>query len=467
MCMGCCVHPVSDTHWRTQDITMKLQDLLRVTLVCAGMAAGTQITRAQDQVSDPKVFLTDVDGDGKAETISRRKSDSKEEIGTFYQIFVKDASGAVLWKSPATFDSAHPLAFGEWHFGISLPQLVADVDRDGIVELIAPAPQSDVSPTFFRVLEWVGDGFAPRHVRALSGKGQKGALFKWTDEPSLSGWWVQQWLGAGDGGWVVEMVSMPEGEELRIATGVLAAKGDGFELVRWMKPPSKVGPTTEDGTDVAPSITYRARLSSNDHVNSSGTSLKSVMDILRQDRVNYHRDTHRDAEDSDDGQFSTPAARATLAAMPVQVLGGARAEASILKGSPVVDVTISKGAVRVEIVNTKSPPPSGTPADTAAAEDPNAMVPWWNSQPWMKALRKSLPRGVTVFVQVAPYDAEGWADVELREDHAADSGFDPNVSPMVGLFRVSRKDKRIEWMEPVSGEYEPLDGFLRKRGLKP
>jgi hypothetical protein len=37
----------------------------------------------------------------------------------------------------------------------------------------------------------------------------------------------------------------------------------------------------------------------------------------------------------------------------------------------------------------------------------------------------------------------------------------------LGLFRVSRKDKRIEWMEPVSGEYEPLDGFLRKRGLKP
>lgn len=113
------------------------------------------------------------------------------------------------------------------------------------------------------------------------------------------------------------------------------------------------------------------------------------------------------------------------------------------------------------------PAPTPVPsAEIAAAGDLADMVLWWDQQPWVNALKKSMPRGVTLVMHAEPYDAGGWSDVTLREDHAPDSGFDPNVSPMVGIFRVSRVGRKIEWMEPVSGEYEPLEGFLKKRGLK-
>jgi hypothetical protein len=103
--------------------------------------------------------------------------------------------------------------------------------------------------------------------------------------------------------------------------------------------------------------------------------------------------------------------------------------------------------------------------EIAAAQDLAEMVLWWDNEPWVKALKKSMPPGVTISMHAEPYDADGWSDVEMREHHALNSGFDPNVSPIVGLFRVSRIGRKIEWMEPVSGDYQPLDGFLKSRGL--
>lgn len=109
--------------------------------------------------------------------------------------------------------------------------------------------------------------------------------------------------------------------------------------------------------------------------------------------------------------------------------------------------------------------PVALDSEARAAQDLAEMVLWFNRQDWVVALRKSMPRGVTVSMDAKPYDAEGWSEVELRENHAPGSGFDPDVSPIVGFFRVSRQDRRIEWMEPISGEYQPLKGFLKARGL--
>jgi hypothetical protein len=100
-----------------------------------------------------------------------------------------------------------------------------------------------------------------------------------------------------------------------------------------------------------------------------------------------------------------------------------------------------------------------------AAEDLADATLWLQKQPWLLELRKSMPRGVGMTMHAEPYDAEGWSEVALRETHSEDSGYDPNVNPMIGLFRISRTDQRIEWMEPVSGEYVPVEQFLTHRGL--
>lgn len=115
----------------------------------------------------------------------------------------------------------------------------------------------------------------------------------------------------------------------------------------------------------------------------------------------------------------------------------------------------------------QTPPVSAVPVnpEVAAAQDLAEMILWFQKLPWLIELRKSMPRGVGITMHAEPYDAEGWSEMSVRETHSKDSGFEPNVSPMVGLFRVSRADRRIEWMEPVSGEFVPLETFLKDRGL--
>lgn len=315
------------------------------------MLAPVLILRGEEFPTEPLTLSVDLNGDGLPEQVTRRKLGADDQLGTFYQVVVKDAQGAMLWKSPEVLAVDHPLAFGEWDFGISLPQFAADVDRDGQVELIVPAPQSDVSPTTFRMFRWNGSAFAPWQVKSLTGKAQTGAVFRWTDRPSLSSYWVEKWIGtSAEGGWVVKLVTMPEGGDLMTAVAVLAAKGDGFELVRWIESPAALGNEGGESAGVRPD-SYRARLGAQDHVNSSGMPLKKVIDVLRQDRANVHRGSHRDKEDDVDVFFTTPENREGMSQQPLKVVGGSKAEAAILNGTPVVEVQVSNDGLQVEIIS--------------------------------------------------------------------------------------------------------------------
>ncbi len=55
---------------------------------------------------------------------------------------------------------------------------------------------------------------------------------------------------------------------------------------------------------------YAAFLSDNDRHNSSGDPLKSVADILRQDRANYHKGRSDRKDEDDGGIFATEQGRA-------------------------------------------------------------------------------------------------------------------------------------------------------------
>lgn len=317
----------------------------------AMMLAFVSTTTAEEDPEDPLTLSADLNGDGVPEQISRRKLGADSQIGTFYQLLAKDAQGTVLWKSPEVHDTEHPLAFGEWDLGISMPQLAADVDRDGKVELLVPAPQSDVSPTTFRLFRWNGSAFVPLQSKALTGKAQKGAVFRWTDNPALSSYWVEKWMGvSAEGGWVVKLVATPENGGSVTAIAVLTAKGDNFVLTRWIEPPAALGDGSGESASVRPD-SYHARLSAQDHVNSSGAPLTKVVEVLRQDRANVHRGTHRDKEDDVDVFFTTPENREGMSQQPLRIVGGAKSEAAILNGTPLVEVQISTDGMQVEIIS--------------------------------------------------------------------------------------------------------------------
>lgn len=56
-------------------------------------------------------------------------------------------------------------------------------------------------------------------------------------------------------------------------------------------------------------VYYTTYLSRNDHYNSNGERLRSVGDILRQDRANYHKGRGDRADDDDGGIFATTEGR--------------------------------------------------------------------------------------------------------------------------------------------------------------
>ena len=113
-----------------------------------------------------------------------------------------------------------------------------------------------------------------------------------------------------------------------------------------------------------------------------------------------------------------------------------------------------------------APLPKIISTDMTEAQQLADLEVWLLSEPWVKTLAASMPKGVTVTLAADPFNSEGWSQVELRENHLPESGFDVDVCPLIGLFRVRREGRAIEWMEPVSGEFVPLDRFVQDRGLK-
>ena len=99
-----------------------------------------------------------------------------------------------------------------------------------------------------------------------------------------------------------------------------------------------------------PLDSYCATLSARDHFNSNGQRLTTAAAIIRQDRANVHRHVHTDEEDGIDTLFTTPEAREQLGQMSVEVVGGKKAEARILKGTPLVEVRVVGRSLQVEVI---------------------------------------------------------------------------------------------------------------------
>ena len=84
--------------------------------------------------------------------------------------------------------------------------------------------------------------------------------------------------------------------------------------------------------------TYTAKLSNQDHFNSSGARIKSAADIIRQDRANFHKFNKRDKEDTNGNVFSTASARAEI---PKKLVISKSTAKKIVDGTPTVIVTVT------------------------------------------------------------------------------------------------------------------------------
>jgi hypothetical protein len=314
-------------------------------------------------LESPRSLAADLDRDGRAEQITWEKFATTEDDGDFYRVLVTDNDGSLLWESPSLTDTENPLVFGSWHFGISLPELAADIDGDGAIELVAPAPQSDVSPTSFRTLRWQGGRFVVAHMGILLETPRGSGQYPWSQTDQWQGAWISSFEGINPDGSLLVAVFAYVDETTRAGKANVIPGPKGFQLRDWAVPLKSLSdPQTSTPTGQSPPSpppppaqgnpkVYHARLSTGDHFNSKGVRLEEVSAILRQDRANFYKG-NGDPEDNAEPFFSTTGSREQMQTMtPVAV--GAREgiwRETIINGSPLVEIEIAPKVLKVRIL---------------------------------------------------------------------------------------------------------------------
>jgi len=272
--------------------------------------------------------------------------------GQFFPLMVLNQRGGILWSGPREFNSDNPLVFGEWHHGISMPEVIGDIDGDGAVELVTPAPQSDVSPTAFRVLRWESGAFKPVHTSMLLENPSGTGRFPWSFGNQSLGSWVSSFQSINRRGEItVNITNYLGGTDAQMHRAVLRGDSSGFVLMRFLHNSDSSGATAVHETNMPPthSNSYLALLSDTDHVNSRGALLPTVLSILQQDRANYHRYQRRDREDEGDSFFSRTTDRAFMKNMPIRS-PDVNWEQRILNCTPLVKVTVESGKLILHIL---------------------------------------------------------------------------------------------------------------------
>ena len=107
---------------------------------------------------------------------------------------------------------------------------------------------------------------------------------------------------------------------------------------------------------------------------------------------------------------------------------------------------------------------TGAKSKMAGKADESELEQWVRKQDWFQKLETRMPKGVELIILERDDGFEGWTAFEIREQHAAESGFDPDVLPLVGLFEVSPTRDGVAWFDSVTDEWQPIEDFLASRG---
>ena len=153
--------------------------------------------------------------------------------GSYYSLLVINHDGSVIWKGPKDLNAMNPLVFGEWDMGVCLPETIGDIDGDGFPELIAAAPQSDISPTTFRLLRWMGGRFKPVLTSTLLESPPGSGRFSWSGNEQRFGAWISGFEQIGpQGRVVVKVTEYTGGSDAKIYSAILQREAYGFSLIR-------------------------------------------------------------------------------------------------------------------------------------------------------------------------------------------------------------------------------------------
>jgi hypothetical protein len=177
----------------------------------------------------------DIDKDGEAETIAWKKF-LTADLGDYYQLLVFDDDGSLLWEGPKEKEKESPYIYSSLDIGVSLPELLIDIDNDGYTELLAPELQSDVSPVYYRKLRWRGSYFEPLLSNALMLSPQEPSRFVWKRTSQPYGTWVSKLAPYGDGLVKADVTVYRKDQSVGSGVVVLQFDREGASVYKWIEP---------------------------------------------------------------------------------------------------------------------------------------------------------------------------------------------------------------------------------------
>lgn len=304
-------------------------------------------------------LLGDIDRDGKEETIAWKKFASTD-LGDFYQLLAIDDDGTLLWEGPKEKAEANPYVFSSLDTGVSMPELLIDFDHDGNIEMLAPEPQSDVRPTYFRKLRWRETYFEPLLSNALMRQSPGSDRFIWKTTQASYGTWISKLAPYGKGMIKADVTEYNKDQSAKTGVALIRFDREGASVEQWLEPLVSANSGNEvtaqevvshTPTPAQTKYTYRARLSHRDHQNSGGKRLTKAQDILRQDRANYYKQSG-DTEDQKDSYFYTSEERASMEYMNIYPIGasGNILQNKIINGTPLVEVEVRPNGLYIKIL---------------------------------------------------------------------------------------------------------------------
>ncbi len=290
-------------------------------------------------------YYADLDKDGINEIIEVVNYETKYHDTIFYELLVTNSNGQKIWKSRKPSYKTGGLGFSMLE-----PDVIGDVTNNGDIEMIISEQRSDVSPQNFYVYRWKNNKFEKLGNGILKMSSSNKKIYNWSNSDIVECTYFDSINKIISPGTIVATVVRNHNGYHRW-TGKFKATENGFKLIKKIPSKSDSSTTPETSYSNTNSNSYNTRLSKKDHYNSRGARLKSVSDIIRQDRANYHKKRTHDSEDSWDGYFGTLKAREKMSRMHINVYGGKNAIKSIKNGTPLINVEINGNSLNVRIVS--------------------------------------------------------------------------------------------------------------------
>lgn len=292
-----------------------------------------------DEFHELKTIYSDLDNDGIKEEITWKKF-ATTELGDYYQIIVKDNSGNVIWKGPKTTDDSSPFFIASLDTGVSIPELVADIDNDGFKEMLIPTPASDVSPLWYNRLKWENGKFIAMESAILQyDPYAKDMPLKWVYKyPGSYSFWVEKFKRNKNKIKASIVGIYPDSSNDYGEVYLHFIKG-GAMVDSWIK-------LLHGHKKKKVNFSYITKLSFKDHYNSKGEKLTRVADILQQDRINFYKGK-KDLEDKSDPIFADSLERESLNEYKVYLHGISRN--TILNNTPVIKANVDLNYGKIDI----------------------------------------------------------------------------------------------------------------------